>query len=178
MKEHKEHVPKITVLFGVESNTAFLVACFVFICAVTWAVRDHYRRQTQMTAQEQADKLYLAGLSILFIMSTMGAYFAFRRSTAQKILDEYGEPMEERIEDEIVNRILGMLPDRFQDTKDEDLFNMTLMAIFTCTLGFGSYLVWQRIGFSDSDVIHYVPTEPGTTRTRQHSCTRIETRRY
>jgi len=136
--------PRISIIFGIESNTAFFVACFVLMCALAWAIRDHRRRQLEMSTAEQEDHLYLAVLSILFIVCTMAAYYAFRRSTSQRLLDVYGQPMEEQIQAEIADRLREYLPDQLKDRDDRDLFYMALAAIFITTLGVGSYFVWMR----------------------------------
>ncbi len=139
-----ENVPKITIVFGIESNTAFFVACFVLMCALAWAIRDHRRRQLEMATAEQEDHLYLAVLSILFIICTMGAYYAFKRTTAQRLLDVYGQPMEAQIEEEIAERLREYLPDKLKDRDDKDLFMMALAAIFIITLAIGGYFIWMK----------------------------------
>jgi len=152
--------PRISIIFGIESNTAFFVACFVLMCALAWAIRDHRRRQLEMATAEQEDHLYLSVLSVLFIgmrsvkerfsnlcllaVCTMGAYYAFRRSTGQRLLNVYGQPMEEQIQAEIADKLRAYLPDNLRDRDDKDLFYMALAAIFVSVLGVGGYFVYMR----------------------------------
>ncbi len=141
----RENAPKITIVFGIESNAAFFVACFVLICAMGWAVRDHRRRQLQLTTAEQEDHLYLAVLTIFFIICTMGAYFAFRRTTTQRLLDAYGEPLDAEIEEEILEKLLQYMPKETKDSDDADLFNLAMTTILTITFSAGGYFMLQRI---------------------------------
>ena len=139
-----ENVPKISIVFGIESNTAFFVAVFVLMCALAWAIRDHRRRQLEMATAEQEDHLYLAVLTILFIICTMGAYYAFRRTTAQRLLNVAGQPMEKQIEEEIAEKLRLQLPDKLKDRDDKDLFYMAMAAIFITVLGVGGYFIWMK----------------------------------
>jgi hypothetical protein len=59
---------------------AFLVAIFILLCALAWALRDHRKRLLDLATEEQEDRLYLTVLAILFVVCTMGSYFAFNQT--------------------------------------------------------------------------------------------------
>ena len=77
----QEEVPSFALHFSFQSNMAFMVALFIMVCALGWALRDHRRRLLEMATEEQEDRLYLAILGILFCVCAMGSYFAFNRTS-------------------------------------------------------------------------------------------------
>ena len=84
IKLTEEEVPSFALHFSFQSNMAFMVAVFIMVCALGWALRDHRRRLLEMATEEQEDHLYLAVLGILFCVCTLGSYYAFNR-TSQSI---------------------------------------------------------------------------------------------
>ncbi len=79
----EEEIPSFAFKFSFQANMAFLVATFILCCALAWALRDHRRRLLELATEQQEDRLYLTILAILFIVCTMGSYYAFNRSVAR-----------------------------------------------------------------------------------------------
>lgn len=86
IKLQEEEVPSFALKFSFQANMAFMVAFFILSSALAWALRDHRRRLLELATEQQEDRLYLTILGILFVICTMGSYYAFNR-TAQRIDD-------------------------------------------------------------------------------------------
>ncbi len=97
--------PKISLDVDFESNHAFFFAIFVLLCAMGWAIRDHRRRHLEAMVAEQEDRLYMAVLSILFMICIFGSYYAFRRQVSARI-DMLDTPrLQRRIEEAIAEKL-------------------------------------------------------------------------
>ncbi len=98
--------PKISLDIDFESNHAFFFAIFVLLVAMGWAIRDHRRRKMEVTVAEQEDRLYMAVLSILFLICIFGSYYAFRRQVSTKINTMTDAPrLQRRIEESVAEKI-------------------------------------------------------------------------
>ncbi len=82
----EEEIPSFALRFSFQANMAFMVAFFILSSALAWAIRDHRRRLLELATEQQEDRLYLTILAILFIICTMGSYYAFNR-TIQRMED-------------------------------------------------------------------------------------------
>jgi hypothetical protein len=80
-KLYVEEVPSFALRFSFQSNMAFMLAIFIMMLALGWALRDHRRRLLELASEEQEDRLYLGILGILFAMTSMGSYYAFNQTT-------------------------------------------------------------------------------------------------
>lgn len=98
--------PKISLDVDFESNHAFFFAIFVLLCAMGWAIRDHRRRNLEVTVAQQEDRLYMGVLSILFMICIFGSYYAFRRQVTGKLDAMSDNPrLQRRIEEAVAEKI-------------------------------------------------------------------------
>ncbi len=98
--------PKIALDIDFESNHAFFFALFVLLVALGWAIRDHRRRKMEVTITEQEDRLYMAVLSILFVICIFGSYYAFRRQVTTRVEALTDAPrLQRRIEEAVAEKI-------------------------------------------------------------------------
>ena len=87
MALYPEEIPGFNLHMSFQSNLAFLVALFLLMCSLAWALRDHRRRLLELATEEQEDRLYLTVLGILFVVCMIGSYFAFNKTK----IDESGK---------------------------------------------------------------------------------------
>ncbi len=97
--------PKISLDIDFESNHAFFFAFFVLLCAMGWAIRDHRRRKLEAMVSQQEDRLYMAVLSILFLICILGSYYAFRRQVSSKVELFESPRLQRRIEEVIAEKL-------------------------------------------------------------------------
>jgi len=80
-KLYIEEVPSFALRFSFQPNMAFMLAMFILMLALGWALRDHRRRLLELASEEQEDRFYLGILGSLFTVTTMGSYYAFNKTT-------------------------------------------------------------------------------------------------
>jgi len=80
-KFYVEEIPSFALKFSFQSNMAFMLAVFILMLALGWALRDHRRRLLELASEEQEDRLYLGILGILFTVASMGSYYAFNQTS-------------------------------------------------------------------------------------------------
>ncbi len=97
--------PKIALDVDFESNHAFFFAIFVLLCAVGWAIRDHRRRSLEAMVAQQEDRLYMAVLTILFMICIFGSYYAFRRQVSSKVELFESPRLQRRIEEAVAEKL-------------------------------------------------------------------------
>ncbi len=145
--------PKISVDVDFESNHSFFFALFVLLCAVGWAIRDHRRRSLEAMVAQQEERLYTGILSILFVVSILGAFFAFRRQVAEREDNMSDLPrLQRRIEEAITNKLLESDLEEAELERDPVtvVVSMTaLMTIFSVTL----FIFWYKSRGTNEEVI-------------------------
>ncbi len=75
-----DDVPSFSLKFSFQANMVFLLSMFIMALALGWALRDHKRRLLELATEEQEDRLYLTIIGILFVVTSLGSFYAFNNA--------------------------------------------------------------------------------------------------